>query len=98
MRMPRPYRTRRRRNSAVLTRRSDLAGVHPEPVYAAHVASMLDLEAPVHHDVEPASLGDLDALGADHAVLEPQRVGADRDRLARDLRHRVGSAEDVDDV
>src|SRR6185295_7608397 len=78
--------------------RRDLAGVEAEPVHAAQVARVLDLHAAVDDDLQPGPLGDLRALGADHAELEPERAGAGVDRLARDPRHGVGRAEDVDDV
>ena len=54
--------------------------------------------AAVHDHGEAGRLGDpLGLLGLD-ALLEPQHLGPDVDRLAGDLRRLVGRAEDVDDV
>src|SRR4029079_4107995 len=78
--------------------RGDALGVEAEPVHAADVPRVLDLEAPVHHHGDATLLGDPGALGVDHAELAPQRVRADRHGVAGDLGERVRGAEHVDDV
>src|SRR3954469_14412120 len=83
---------------AVGARRGDLAGVEAQPVHAAEVARVLDLEAAVHDDIESPLFGDSHAFGADHAVLEPQRARPGGDRLRRDPGYGVRGAEYVDDI
>ena len=41
--------------SAVRPARGDLARVEPEPVHAPEDARVLDLQAAIHHDAEPAA-------------------------------------------
>ncbi len=49
----------------------DALGVHAEPVHAAEVAGVFDLQAAVHHDRETGGFGDAGAFLVDHAVLTP---------------------------
>src|SRR5689334_4100113 len=49
-------------------------------------------------DHEPCVLCLLLGGGVGHAVLEPESLGADRDRRVRDGRDLFGSSKDVDDV
>ena len=67
-------------------------------MHASHVARVLHLHAAVHDYVQSAIFGDLRTLGADHAKLQPQRVGANLHRFARDVGHELRRAKDVHDV
>ena len=83
---------------AVRAARGDLLGVEAEPVHAADVPGMFDLQAAIHHDHETAAACNLGSLGADHPELEPQRIRTDGNRLLGDRRDSSRLAKDVDDV
>src|SRR5258708_10404134 len=56
---------------ALATRRH-AAGVEAEPVHPHEVPGVLDLHAAIHDHLQPTILGDLRALRADDAALEPE--------------------------
>src|SRR5438132_8610879 len=78
--------------------RGEHAGAQPDDAQAAEEARVLDLAAAVHDDLEPGVARDLRAFLVDDTELQPEHLGADLDRLARDLGHLGRGAEDVDDV
>src|SRR5204863_7505652 len=78
--------------------RGEDAGTEPDDAQAAEEARVLDLAAAVHDHLEPRLARDFRAFVADDAELQPEHLGADLHRLARDLGHLGGGAEDVDDV
>src|SRR4029077_2906759 len=59
---------------------------------------MFDLAAPVHDHFKAAIAGDLAAVLADNAELEPQHFGLDLHRLAGDVRHLGRRTKDIDDI
>ena len=59
---------------------------------------MFDLAAPVHDHFKAAIAGDLAAILADNAKLEPQHFGFDLDGLSGDFRHLGRRTKDVDDI
>src|SRR5207237_3937657 len=78
--------------------RGEYAGAQTDEAQAAEEARVLDLAAAIHDDLEPGVARDPGALLADHAELQPEDLGADLDRLARDPGNFGRGAEDVDDV
>src|SRR4051794_34178808 len=58
----------------------------------------LDRGAAVHDDLEPRVTCARGGRVVDHAELQPDGAGADRDRLVDVLARRLGASEDVDDV
>src|SRR5438270_7524758 len=76
----------------------DALRIEAEPVHAADVAGVLDLDAAIHDHRETAGFGDARAFLVDHRELTPQRPGAYRDGLACDLRQRIRRTKHVDDV
>src|SRR5258708_4657925 len=82
---------------ALATRRH-AAGVEAEPVHPPEVPGMLDLDAAIDDRLQPTVLGDLRALRAADAELEPEGLRADGDRVAGDVRPRGGLGEHVDHV
>src|SRR6185295_7647783 len=58
----------------------------------------LDLRTAVHDDLQARSLRQPRRLVVAHAELRPQHLGADRDRLARDLGQCIGVAKHLDHV
>ena len=61
-------------------------------------SSQLDRGTAVHDHAQARGAGSLGGGGVDHAELQPDRLGADRDRLV-DVRAGLrGAPEDVDDV
>src|SRR3954462_3496002 len=95
-RAPSPYSATRSLEAG--THRGDPLGVEAEPVHPSHVAGVLDLQATVHHHGDTGVLRDLRTLGVDHAELGPERVGADRHRVAGDVGQGLRRPEDVDEV
>ncbi len=57
---------------------------------------MLDLDAAIHHDVEPRRQRDGGGLVVFDAQLHPQTVGADGDRFVGDRRNVAATAKAVD--
>jgi hypothetical protein len=55
-------------------------------------------DAAVHHDGETALAGDSGRFVVYDPELQPEHLGADRDRLLRDFRCDLSGAENVDDV
>src|SRR5262249_53465366 len=76
--------------------RGNDAGIEPNDPKAAEEAGMFDLAAPDHF--KAAIAGDLVAILADNAKLEPQHFGFDLDCLSGDVRHLGGRTKDVDDI
>ncbi len=67
--------------------RRDLLCVETEPVHSSEVSAVFHLHATVHHDDQAVIAGNLGALAADDAVLQPQHLGANRRRLTGDRRN-----------
>src|SRR5689334_3781762 len=63
------------------------AGIKADGPKAAEEAGMFDLAAPIHDHFEAAIAGDLAAIFADNAELEPQHFGFDLHCLSGDVRH-----------
>ncbi len=61
--------------------RADDAGVEAEPVHAAEVARVLDLQATIHDDVKTAARACAAPASWIYAELQPQRFRADRARV-----------------
>ena len=59
---------------------------------------MLDGGAAVHHDRQPAFVGDPRGLPIDDPELEPQTARPDLDGFAGVRHAQLGAAEDIDDV
>src|SRR5258706_14959329 len=59
---------------------------------------MLDRGAAVHHDREPAVVGDPRGLPVDDAELEPEAMCPDLDRLTGMGLAELGAAEYIDEV
>src|SRR5258708_4190325 len=78
--------------------RRDDFGVHAAPVQAAEEPPVLDLDAAIHHRLEPRSFGLFRRFGVLHAQLLPQHFRADRDRVLGDRHDVFGFPEAVDDV
>src|SRR5437870_5374384 len=78
--------------------RGEYAGAQPDDTQAAEEARVLDLAAAVHDHLEPGVARDFRAFLADDAELQPEHLGADLGRLARDVGHLGRGAEDVDDI
>src|SRR6516165_272638 len=76
----------------------DDAGIETNGPKAAEEAGMFDLAAPVHDHFKAAIAGDLSAILADNAELEPQHFGFDLDCLSGDVRHLGRRTKDVDDI
>jgi hypothetical protein len=76
----------------------DDAGIEANGPKAAEEARMFDLAAPVHDHFKAAIAGDLAAILANNAELEPQHFGFDPDCLSGDVRHLGRRTKDVDDI
>ena len=76
----------------------DHAGVDAGPVQPTEQARMLDLDAAVHHHVEPGFGGEPCRFHVLHPDLLPEASGADGDRLPGDRQDVFGATEHVDDV
>ncbi len=59
---------------------------------------MLDLDAVVHHDIQPGGARQVGGRLVLDVELHPQAAGAHRDRVARDRADVFGLAEAVDDI
>ena len=78
--------------------RGDNAGIEANGPKAAEKAGVFDLAAPVHDHFKAAIAGDLAAILADNAKLEPQHFGFDLDCLSGDVRHFGRRTKDIDYV
>src|SRR5436190_17571139 len=72
--------------------------IETQPVHPADEPRVLDLDAAVHHDGEPARFCDPGSLLINHAELAPQRPRMDLDGLCRNTWQRVRRTEHIDDV
>ena len=77
---------------------SDDAGIETNGPKAAEEAGMFDLAASVHDHFKATIAGDLAAVLADNAELEPQHFGLDLDGLSGDFRHLDRRTKDVEDI
>ena len=59
---------------------------------------MFDLAAPIHDHFKAAIAGDLAAVFAHNAELEPQHFGFDLHCLSGDVRHLGRRTKDIDDI
>jgi hypothetical protein len=74
----------------------DDAGIEADGPKAAEEAGVFDLAAPIHDHFKAAIAGDLAAVFADNAELEPQHFGFDLHCLSGDARHLGRRTKDID--
>jgi hypothetical protein len=68
----------------------------PPECEPAAEARRLDFDAAINDDVEPGLVGQADRVFVDHAVLKPDRLRADGNRVARDLWRFIGTTAYVE--